>query len=272
MRISTSTMLQQTSQSDKVQNDLTKTMHKLSSGKRINSASDDAAGLAIAKRLEAMSRGYKTAGDNIDYAINALNIADSGSSSVSDILQRQSELATQASSDTLTDSDRQALNKEYQSLNEELARTTESTQYNNMDLINGQSDLSDGSGTVQSGASATDQTELPATDLTGATSSSGDISTAAGAQAALQSVSQSLESVSATRASIGATVNTLEHESNINRVMEIYNTDAESRIEDLDYAQGVMDLARQELLNQTATDAKKNFNQITKHTVLGLLQ
>lgn len=275
MRINTSMMLQQTSQTNLVQKSLSKVLQKLSTGSRINTAADDPAGLAVAKRLEAMSRGYKRAGMNIEDATSALNIAEGGSSTIGDILQRQRELAVQASNDTLTDQDRQALDAEYQQLNEELARTADSTQFNTMDLLNGGSPLSDGSGQFQTGpgAGGANQISAPNMDMTaGAIGAGGSIATAAGAQAALTSVSSALDQVSGARANIGALTNRLESAYRNNSTMEINTTEAQSRLADLDYAQATMELARNNIMNQTAISATKHFNQISKHTILGLLQ
>lgn len=275
MRINTSMMLQQTSQTSLVQKSLSKVLQKLSTGNRINSAADDPAGLAVAKRLEAMSRGYKRAGMNIEDATSALNIAEGGSSTISDILQRQRELAVQASNDTLTDQDRQALDSEYQQLNQELARTADSTQFNTMDLLNGGSPLSDGSGQFQTGPNAggANQIDAPSMNMTaGAIGSGGSIATAAGAQAALTSVSSALDQVSGARANIGALTNRLESAYRNNSSMEINTTEAQSRLADLDYAQETMELARNNIMNQTAISASNHFNQISKHTILGLLQ
>lgn len=275
MRINTSMMLQQTSQTSLVQKSLSKVLGKLSTGNRINTAADDAAGLAVAKRLEAMSRGYKRSGMNIEDAMSALNIADGGSSTVGDILQRQRELAVQASNDTLTDQDREALDAEYQQLNEELGRTADSTQFNTMDLLNGGSPLSDGTGNIQAGpgAGGANQIGTPNTDMTaGAIGAGGSIATAAGAQAALSSVSSALDKVSAARANIGAFTNRLESAYRNNSNMEINTSEAQSRLEDLDYAQATMELARNDIMSQTAISATRHFNQISKHTVLGLLQ
>lgn len=275
MRINTSMMIQQTSQSNLVQKSLSKVMQKLAMGKRITQASDDAAGLAVAKQLESMARGYKRAGANIEDATSALNIADGGASTMSDILQRQRELAVQASSDTLTDKDRQALNQEYQGLNEELGRISGSTQYNTMDLLNGQSPLSNGTGNFQvgPGPGGANQIQTPNTDMTAAAiGSGGDISTAAGAQGALDSVSKALDNVSAGRARIGAMTNRLDYANRNNASMDINTTDAQSRLEDLDFAQATMELARDKIMSQSSLMSIQNFNQISRHTILGLLQ
>ena len=275
MRINTAMMLQQASQTGLVQKRLSSVLEKLATGLKINSASDDAAGLAVAKQLEAMARGYKQSGDNINYGSAALNIADGATGQVSDILQRQSELATQASSDTMTSKDRQALDTEYQALNQELGRISGSTQFNGMNLLDGQSQLSNGQGNLQigPGANSASQLQTPKMDATPtAIGAGGSIATAAGAKSALTTVSKALDNVSALRANIGASVNRLDYASQLNDTSAINTTDAQSRIEDLDYAQGAMDFARVNILNQSSMFAQKTFNQVSQNTVLGLLQ
>lgn len=275
MRINTSTMLQQTSQTGMVQKSLSKVLQKLSTAKQINSAADDAAGLAVAKRLEAMSRGYKRSGMNIEDAMSALNIAEGGSSGISDILQRQRELAIQASNDTLTNEDRQALDTEYQQLNQELQRSADSTQFNTMDLLNGGSPLSNGTGNFQVGPSAGGANQISAPNMNvtpAAIGAGGSIATQAGAQSAISTLSSALDNLNQKRANVGALTNRLESAYGVNSSMEINTTDAQSRLEDLDYAQATMELARNNILSQGTIAASKHFNQITKHTVLGLLQ
>ena len=275
MRIDSSMMLQQTSQTSIVQKRLSSIMQKLSTGVNINSAADDPAGNAIAQRLEAMARGYKTSGDNIGDALSAMNIADAGASDIGDALQRQRELAVQASSDTLSSKDRQSLDQEYQQLNQEIASAANGTQYNTMDLLNGQSPLSNGTGTIQVGASANPSSQLssPNVDMTpGSIGAGGSIATAAGAKAALNSIDSAMDKVQSQRATIGATSNRLDYADRLNSLMEINTTSAQSQIQDLDYAQSTMDLATSNILSQSSISAMSNFNQISRNTVLGLLQ
>jgi len=270
MRINPSMMLQQSGNVSLIEKSLSKVLGKMSSGKKIQTASDDAAGLAVAKRLEAMSRGYKSSGANIEDAMSSLQIADGGADGMGSILQRQRELAIQASSDTLTDSDRAALDEEYQQLNEELGRYSDSTQYNTQSLLNGKSPLSDGSGQFQVGPNANQQMDAPQTDLSSL--ATGSIASAAGARSAVATIDSSMETVNGARANLGASGNRLESAARLNSLMEINTADAQSRMEDLDYAQATMDLARNDLLSQTSIQASRHFQQISRNTVLGLLQ
>ena len=275
MRINSSAMLQQTSQSSLVQKKLSSIMQKLSTGLQINSAADDPANAAVAQQLDSMARGYKTSEDNISDAQGALNIADGASSSINSILQSQRDLAVQASSDTLNPQDRKILDQQYQSLNQELSATANGTQYNGMDLLNGQSQLSDGNGTIQTGvsANASSQTPIPQMNLTpGTIGDGGSIATSAGAKAALNTIDNAMKNVQSQQANIGATQNSLSYADSLSSVMEINTTSALSNTEDMDYAQGLMDLASANIQNQSSLTAISNFNQISQNSIMALLQ
>ncbi len=250
-----------------------KIQEKLSTGKRINRASDDASGLAMAKELEKMVRGMKQASVNIGDAKSVLNIQDGTANEVSSMVQRQRELALQASNGTLTDTDRKALNTEYQALNEEITRISESSNFNGQSVADGGTPLSDGSGVVQAGAQAGEQRSFQEFDITAnGIGAGGDISTAAGAQSAVSQTDDAMKSLNSQRANIGATYNTFEHTDNNLKNQAIQTAAAQSLIEDLDYAQGAMENARAGLLNQTGIAASKNFNEISRNNMLGLLQ
>jgi len=109
---------------------LAKILEKLSTGRKINRASDDASGLAIAEKLMAQVRGFRQASDNVQYASSALQIGEGAGNEIASIFQRQRELALQASNGTLTDDQRASLNEEYQALTAEADRIANSSQYN----------------------------------------------------------------------------------------------------------------------------------------------
>ena len=116
---------------------MSKSLEKLSTGLRVNRASDDAAGLAVSERLRSQVRGLGRAKMNAQDGIALLQIAEGACNELDDVLQRQRELAVQASSDTLTSSDRSYLNLEYTQLNQEVDRIGKSAQYNTMTLLDG---------------------------------------------------------------------------------------------------------------------------------------
>jgi len=126
---------------------------------------------------------------------------------------------------------------------------------------------------VGPGSSAESQMNLPNTDMTAAAAGwGGTIATAGAARSAVSTIDGALNRISGQRAVVGATVNRLDAAGRNNAVMEINTVGAQSRIEDLDYAQGLMDWARSEILSQGSMYAQRHFNQISKHTILGLLQ
>jgi flagellin len=254
---------------------LSKVHEKMGTGKRINRAQDDAAGLAIAKALEAMSRGYKADSINIGDAMSALNIGEGATQGITDMLGRMRELSIQASNDTLTDSDRSALNGEFQQLKQEIDRQTKGTQFNTQDLLSGQSPLSDGTGKFQVGPNAggPNVIDVAKSDLRPETLGimDMDISSRSGASAAIDGISKANEVVNATRVNFGVQYNRLEYTGNNNENMNINTTAALSLIEDLDFAKASMDKAKEDILNQSGIMALRNFQDVSRNSMLALL-
>ncbi len=118
---------------------MSKSLHKLSTGLRINSAADDAAGLAVSEQMRTQIRGLGKAKSNAEDGIALLQIAEGAAGEITDILQRQRELAVQSSNDTLTSTERKYLDSEFQSLSKEIDRIASSTNYNGMNLLDGSS-------------------------------------------------------------------------------------------------------------------------------------
>jgi len=254
---------------------LSKIHEKMGTGKRINRAQDDAAGLAIAKALETMSRGYKADSINIGDAMSAMNIGEGATQGITDMLGRMRELSVQAANDTLTDNERGALNDEFQHLKQEIDRQTKNTQFNTQDLLSGQSPLSDGTGKFQVGPNAggPNQIDVAKSDLR--TEALGimdmDISSRNGAVAAIDGINQANEVVNATRVNFGTQYNRLEYTGNNNANMNINTTAALSLIEDLDFAKASMDKARDDILNQSGIMALRNFQEVSRNSMLALL-
>ncbi|WP_129706776.1 flagellin [Priestia megaterium] len=215
-----------------------KSMEKLSSGLRINSAADDAAGLAISEKMRGQVRGLDMASKNAQDGISMLQTAEGGLNEVHDILQRQRELAVQASSDTNVAADRTALKDEFDQLSAEIGRIKDNTTFNTKKLLDG----SDTDGKIQVGADA-DQTIVVDFTTTGLNLSDAhtavsalDISTQTGANDAITAVQSQIESVSSGRSYLGALQNRLDHTiNNLNNASENL-TAAESRVRDVDYA------------------------------------
>ena len=273
MMINNSTRIGLTSQLGSVNKNLAKILEKLSTGRRINSAADDAAGLAVAEQLMTQVRGFKQASNNTEYATAALQIGEGAANEVSDMLQRQRELAVQASNDTLTNQQRTGLNKEYQALSQEITRISNTSQFNTQGTANG-TGVATGTAKVMVGANPGDEVTLPSANYTANAIGVGgtDIATAANARNALSSIDTAISNVNATRSTAGATMNRLEHTYN-NLQNQYTNTQAaESVIRDMDYAQGTAEFVRQGILSQSSTMALKNFNQIYSQNLMALLK
>ena len=257
-------------------------MERLSSGKQINSAADDAAGFAIAERMTAQIRGLNMATKNANDGLSMIATVENATNDVTDMLHRIRELAVQAANDTNSSTDRGYLQKEVDSLLNEINRVAAQTVYNGAVVLDGSRDGSaSGSGTAQqiqvgtdSGQSIsfdisaidTDTLSLTtamftpstssaapvATDVTGETGTI-SVATAADAAATLTAVTAAIETVAGGRASLGAVANRLEYTvSNLMNVAE-YTTAARSRIEDADFAAESARLAKAQVLQQTGT-------------------
>jgi flagellin len=211
-------------------NELTKSFEKLSSGKRINKASDDAAGLALVSALEAEVRTSVQASRNSLDGVSITSIADSALGQISDITSRQSELAAQSANGTLSDEQRSTLNQEYQQLEQEKTRIVETTQFNGVSVFEGS--------TLQVGndGSENSQLSIPAISTASVTAAQ-DISSAVGAQAAITSLKTQTESISKVRGEIGAVVNRLDTAQNSSSQKAFESEAAASRIRDADVAE-----------------------------------
>ena len=235
-------------------------MERLSSGKKINSAADDAAGFAIAERMTAQIRGLNMAAKNAGDGLSMLATIENATNDFTDMLQRIRELAVQAVNDTNGTADREYLQAEVTSLLAEIDRVSTQTVYNNMNLLDGTQ-----SGVVQVGTEAGQSVSYSidsiGTDSIGADDGAGGITaiatisveTSADASAALDVISGAIEQVAGQRASYGALQNRLEYTvSNLMNVAEWTNS-ARSRIEDADFAAESARLAKAQVLQQTGT-------------------
>ena len=187
-------------------------LEKLSTGKKINRASDDASGLAVAEILSANVRGFQMGNVNANYAQAAQYIAEGAGNETSSILQRQRELAIQSSNDTLSPSNRQALDTEFQALNEELTRIADSSEFNGLNVANG-TELGAGGGEVMVGPQAGDLADVVGADFTASNLGTvgEDILSSAGASSALAAIDTAIASTNNQRVAIGANINRLEH-------------------------------------------------------------
>ncbi|WP_374580164.1 flagellin [Pseudoduganella sp.] len=226
---------------------IAKSMQRLSSGLRINSAADDAAGLAIAERMTAELRGRRAAAANINDGISMAQVAEGALGSVMESYQRIRELAVQAASDTYNANDRMAMQLEASALLLEIKRVAEDTNFNGMRLL-------DGSAVVQLQLGPKDGDTLPLTVPAVWSKEAGDISLLNhdDATAALKQVDARMAGIANMRAMLGATQNRLGYAAAHNDIMSENLAAARSRIMDVDYAAETAELARRQILQQAA--------------------
>jgi flagellin len=248
-------------------------MERLSSGKRINSAKDDAAGMAIAtsmtSQIKGMNQGIRNANDGIALA----QTAEGSLNEVSNMLQRVRELATQSASGTYQDTtDRAYMQTEVDELTAQIDQVITNSKFNGTTLFDG----TNATVTVQTGANASDTVDLVMADLTSLAASGGaagsyDVSTAGAANTLLGTLDTELDSISSARSSLGAGQNRLESVVN-NLTNTVTNlSDARSRIEDADYSSETTQMAKAQILSQASTAMIAQANQ-SQQNVLSLLR
>jgi flagellin len=226
-------------------------MERLSSGKKINSAADDAAGFAIAERMTAQIRGLNMATKNANDGLSMLATIENATNDVTDMLHRMRELAVQAVNDTNSSTDRGYLNSEATSLIAEINRVASDTEYNGAAVLNG--DLASGEFQVGTNQGQTVAFSIDAVTASALSINAVSLATASGAESALAAISTAIETVAADRANYGALQNRLEYTvSNLMNVAE-FTTAARSRIEDADFAAESARLAKAQVLQQTGT-------------------
>lgn len=232
------------------QKDYNRSLARLSSGQRIVNSSDDAAGLSISQNLEAEVRGLKQAVRNANDGVSFVQTAEGSLNEVSNILIRLRELGVQAGSDTIGDEERGFLNKEYQSLKEEINRIAAVTNFNGRKLLDGSgSELSFQVGTHAGNADSIKYRTDEANATLGRLGISGSsVTSRDDAIDSLESVDQAIHTVNEYRSSLGAAQNRLHSAAN-NLSIHIENlSDARSRIADTDIAEEASKLARTAVL------------------------
>jgi flagellin len=244
-------------------NDLATSLQRLSSGLRINSAKDDAAGLAISQRMTTQIRGMDQAARNANDGISLAQTAEGALGIIGDNLQRIRELAVQASSDTISTDDRAAIQKEVTQLSAEITRVTDSSEFNGTKLLDG----SQATFTIQVGANSAAENQITITNVdmsTLATAVAGITFTdAATAQTALDTVDANLKLVNDGRADLGAIQNRFTSViANLSVGSENLSA-ARSRIQDTDYAKESAQLTRNQILQQAGTAMLAQANQST---------
>ena len=253
---------------------LSTTMQRLSSGLRVNSSKDDAAGLAIADRMNTQVRGMNVAIRNASDGISMAQIAEGGLSGINDMLQRMRELAVQAANATNKKEDMAKLDQEYKELSKEVSRMVGATQFNGMPILKSSTSL-----TFQIGANASAENQIVvqginmSSALSSVASSVGISlgSTQSAARNTLKLLDDALATVNTHRASLGATQSRFENTISYLRTAVENQSAARSRIMDADYAAETANLSRTQILQQAGTAMIAQANQLPQ-TVLQLLQ
>ncbi len=244
---------------------LKKSLARLSSGYRINQAADDAAGLAISENLKGQIRGLQQASRNANDGVSLVQVAEGALNEISAMIIRLRELAIQASSDTIGDTERKFLDVEYQQLKSEIQRIAEVTKFNSRDLLNGTGGVID----IQVGvhndpfkdrlsfnASAANAT----VDALGLTAES--LSTKEQAQGSIDVVDQALVAVNAIRANFGAMQNRMQSTVANLAIAHENLSAANSRIRDTDVAEETAELTRNSILSQAGVSVLSQANNI----------
>jgi len=268
----------------KTQQNLSMSMTRLSTGYRVNSAMDDAAGLQIATRLKAQTSGMATAARNTQNSISLLQTAEGSFDEVNNMLVRMKDLATQSADASSTDDDRVALQAEYDALGLELANIMKNTTFGGQILLEG--------GTVaaamdfQIGASSaekmtidlsTDMTQLTATDLTAVTSNyttaatGAEVTTQGAASTIIDVINTAIDSVGKVRSALGAAANRLDHVATNLANVSTNTKNATGRIMDVDFASESAAMTSNQMLLQAGTAMLKQSNSQSS-LVLSLLQ
>ena len=261
----------------KSQGALNLSMKRLSSGLRINSAKDDAAGLAISDRMTAQIRGLNQAARNANDGISLAQTAEGALQETTNILQRMRELAVQSANDTNTDADRNSLNAEFSQLINEIDRIAETTSFNGKVLLSGGFSGSANAAVFQVGANAGETIAVTIGAATAANLGSGThisatgISTGAAAGSAISLVDAAIGQVDTIRGDLGAVQNRFESTiANLSNVSENLSA-ARSRILDADIAQETSDMTKYNILQQAGVSILAQANQAPQ-LALSLLQ
>jgi flagellin len=256
---------------------LSTSIQRLSTGLRVNSAKDDAAGLAIANRMDAQARGMNVSIRNANDGISLAQTAEGALGKVTDMLQRMRELAVQSANATNTTTDRDSLNAEFRQLGEEIDRTLTSTRFNGQAILAG----SAGALQFQIGANnaATDQLTVTTTNMSTnasvlAVSTSGAVisgATGGAAAAMITTLDTALDTINSQRATYGAVQNRFEAVISNLQIAAENQSAARSRIMDADFAKETAALTRAQILQQAGTAMLAQANAAPQ-SVLSLLR
>ena len=253
----------------RAQHDFGRALERVASGQRIVRAADDPAGLAVSENLDARARSAVVVQRNLNDGLSLLHTVDGSASEVANILKRLRELAVQSASETLHDDERAYLDAEAQELLEEVDRIANTTSLFGQRLTDGSLPTVD----VQAGVDQGDTITLVPGDLRNATLGTAalDLSSVAGAGAALGTLDAALDTVNGQRAVVGASMRRLEGALRLAQNDHLASTAAAGRIRDADLAHEAAEMARDQLLVQTGTMAMRQLHAANRAYMEALL-
>jgi flagellin len=243
---------------------LATSMQRLSSGLRVNSAKDDAAGLAIADRMNAQIKGTNVAIRNANDGISMAQTAEGALATVTDALQRMRELAVQSQNGSNGTGDRANLDTEYQALSGEITRIAAQTKFNGIAVVGAGA----GAQVFQVGANNGDTLTITTTAVT---TVAGDLTTAANSSTAVAALDTALDAITTSRASYGASISRFGFAISNLQITSENQTAARGRIMDADFASETANLSRSQILQQAGTAMVAQANQLPQQ-VLSLLR
>ena len=233
-------------------------LEQISSGRRINKASDDPAGLALALNLMAGADTNNVAARNISDGVSLASVADGALQQAGDITTRMAELSTQAANGTLSQSQRSSLDQEYQSLRQEMDRISATTQFNGMSLLNGSNPIS-----LQVGNDSSENSRISLNRTSLSSQSLGlpqSIATQEDATAGLDQIKQAAKQVDQARTDIGAVVNRLGQSLENAKTTELGEREAAGRIMDVDLADQTSKLIASQISQRAAAAVSAQAN------------
>lgn len=249
--------------------ELRKSNERLSSGKRINKASDDAAGLQIVAQLEAESAVSRVASNNVGYGAALASIAEGAYEQAGNITGRLAELATQASNGTLSDGQRAALDNEFQALTTELDRISSTTTFNGQQVLGSSNDIQVG---TDSSANSKVSINISAVSTGSLGLTGASLTTQAGAQAALDLAKNANQSVASSRSEVGAAENRLGVALSNLQTAVVNNDEAASRIRDADISKEAADRVGFDIRAQASIALQAQASKSNANSVMRLLQ
>jgi flagellin len=243
---------------------LNKTMSELSSGYKINSAADDAAGLGMAKRLDAQTQSYATAQQNATQGISMAQTADGGADQISNVLTRLRQLAVEGANGTVSGADSSNLDTEFQAALSDITRIANVTTFNGQNLLAGTATSTNFQTGINTTASDTISLSFGGADVTGLGLSGVSVSSNANSTAAITKIDAAIQSLSTIRAGFGAGMDSMQNAVANLQTQQTNTAAALSAVQDVDVASATADLARQQVLAQAGESVLAQANQSTQ--------